>query len=115
MDQRQLLRDMFQAAVQAASPEHTIKNYLPEAPRGRTIVIGCGKAAATMAKAFEDSWEHPLEGLVVTSYGHGVPTQKIKGMEASHPIPDAESIKAAGAIQALVKDLNKEDLVVFLA
>ena len=50
---------MFQAAVQAASPEHTIKNYLPEAPRGRTIVIGCGKAAATMAKAFEDSWEHP--------------------------------------------------------
>ena len=115
MDQRQLLRDMFQAAVQAASPEHTIKNYLPEAPRGRTIVIGCGKAAATMAKAFEDSWEHPLEGLVVTRYGHGVPTQKIKVMEASHPIPDAESMKAAVAIQALVKDLNKEDLVVFLA
>ncbi|HBZ18796.1 MAG TPA: glycerate kinase, partial [Betaproteobacteria bacterium] len=70
MNRRDLLRDLFDAAVQAALPKHTIKEYLPDPPKGRTIVVGCGKAAATMAKAFEECWEHPLEGIVVTPYGH---------------------------------------------
>ncbi|MDA1332442.1 MAG: glycerate kinase [Proteobacteria bacterium] len=114
MNQRELLRNLFDAAVKAALPEHTIKHYLPDPPKGRTIVIGCGKAAAAMAKAFEDCWEYPLEGIVVTRYGHSVPTERIKVIEASHPVPDTAGMQAALKIQALVTNLTPDDLVVFL-
>jgi glycerate 2-kinase len=111
---RELLDKLFQSAVAAAQPEHTIANYLPEPPTGRTIVIGCGKAAATMAKAFEDAWTHPLEGVVVTRYGHSVPTKMIKVLEASHPVPDEAGLAAAREIMDRVSGLSKDDLVVFL-
>ena len=114
MSQRDLLRDLFDAAVQAALPKHTIIEYLPDPPKGRTIVVGCGKAAATMAKAFEECWEHPLEGIVVTPYGHIVPTKRVKVIEASHPVPDSAGMQAALNIQALVTNLTPDDLVVFL-
>ena len=114
MSQRDLLRDLFDAAVQAALPKHTIIEYLPDPPKGRTIVVGCGKAAATMAKAFEECWEHPLEGIVVTPYGHSVPTKRVKVIEASHPVPDSAGMQAALNIQALVPNLTPDDLVVFL-
>ena len=113
-NQRELLRDLFDGAVQAALPKHTIKKYLPDPPKGRTIVVGCGKAAATMAQAVEKCWEYPLEGIVVTRYGHSVPTERIKVVEASHPVPDAAGMQAALKIQALVSNLTAEDLVIFL-
>ena len=114
MKHKKLLQDLFHAAVDAALPEHTIRDYLPHPPVGRTVVIGCGKAAATMAKAFEEAWEYPLEGIVVTRYGHKVPTRSIKVLEASHPIPDEAGMAAALEMQALVANLTSEDLVVFL-
>jgi glycerate 2-kinase len=114
MSERALLRKMFDAAVDAALPEKSIKRFLPPPPRGRTIVVGAGKASAAMAKAFEDAWDHPLEGLVVTRYGHGVPCQRIKIVEASHPVPDAAGVAAAQDILNLVQGLTKDDLVVAL-
>ncbi len=70
-DDRFILHSLFQAALDAASPAGKFAGRLPEAPKGRTIVVGAGKAAASMAQAFESEWQHPLEGIVVTRYGHG--------------------------------------------
>lgn len=114
MKHKKLLENLFHAAVDAALPEHTIKYYLPHPPVGRTVVIGCGKAAAAMAQAFENAWEYPLKGIVVTRYGHKVPTRSIKVLEASHPIPDEAGMAAALEMQALVANLTSDDLVVFL-
>ncbi|MFN0041429.1 MAG: DUF4147 domain-containing protein, partial [Burkholderiales bacterium] len=79
---------MFNTAIAAALPDKSLPAFLPQPPKGRTIVIGCGKAAASRAKAVEDHWSGPLSGLVVTRYGHRVPTRKIEVVEASHPVPD---------------------------
>ncbi len=114
MDQRKLLREMFDAAVAAALPSSLIPRFLPKPPVGRTIVIGAGKASAAMAKAFEDHWPHPLEGLVVTRYGHGVPCNRIKIIEAAHPVPDAAGAQAAADILNIVQGLTADDLVVAL-
>jgi glycerate 2-kinase len=114
MEPRDLLRKMFDAAVAAALPAKIVPRFLPAKPKGRTIVIGAGKASAAMARAFEDHWPHPLEGLVVTRYGHGVPCQRIKIIEAAHPVPDAAGAKAAADILALVQGLTADDLVVAL-
>ena len=114
MEHKQLLQELFHAAIDAALPEHTIMDYLPDPPIGRTVVIGCGKAAATMAKAFEEAWNYPLEGVVVTRYGHKVSTRFIKVLEASHPIPDAAGMAAAMEMQALIANLTSDDLVVFM-
>ena len=73
-----LLRRMFDAAVTAGLPAGIVARYLPERPKGRTIVLGAGKASAAMAKAVEDAWEGALGGLVVTRYGHGVPCERIQ-------------------------------------
>ena len=113
-DHRALLRAMFEAAVNAAAPALCVPRYLPARPKGRTIVVGAGKAAAAMAAAVEAHWEGPVEGLVVTRYGHGAPTQRIKVGEASHPVPDAAGPAAARAILDLVKGLSPEDLVLCL-
>jgi glycerate 2-kinase len=80
-----LLRAMLDAAVSAALPERIVPPHLPAPPKGRTIVLGAGKASAAMAKAVEDHWPGPLKGLVVTRYGHGVPCAQIEIVEASHP------------------------------
>jgi hydroxypyruvate reductase len=113
-DHRVLLRAMFDAAVGAAAPALCVPPHLPPPPKGRTIVVGAGKAAAAMAAAVEAHWRGPIEGLVVTRYGHGAPTRSIKVVEASHPVPDAAGPAAARAILDLVKRLTADDLVLCL-
>lgn len=111
---RQLLQRMFQAAIAAAQPAHCVPPHLPEAPRGRLIVIGAGKASAAMARAVEDHWPGPLSGLVVTRYGYGVPCERIEIVEAAHPVPDAAGLAAAGRIRDLVGGLSADDTVLCL-
>jgi glycerate 2-kinase len=109
-----LLRAMFAAAVDAALPKHAVPKFMPRAPQGRTIVIGAGKASAAMAQSFEKHWKGPLEGLIVTRYGHGAKTKLIEIVEAAHPVPDAAGIKAAARMLQILQGLNKDDLVVAL-
>src|SRR5438128_1171019 len=75
---RDLLEDLFRTAVAAADPARAIATHLPEPPRGRTVVVGAGKASAQMAAAFERLWPGPLTGLVVTRYGYAAPTRQIE-------------------------------------
>lgn len=111
---RDLLSRMFAAAVAAADPALLVPRFLPARPKGRTIVIGAGKASAAMALAFERAWDGPLEGLVVTRYGHGAPCERIEIVEAAHPVPDAAGRAAAGRILDKVRGLTEDDLVVAL-
>jgi hydroxypyruvate reductase len=105
---------MFQAAVDAALPSICVPAYLPSRPKGRTVVIGAGKASGAMAKALEDAWDGPLEGLVVTRYGYRVPTKRLEVVEAAHPVPDAAGRDAARRIYELVQGLSSDDLVLCL-
>ncbi|MBG1232200.1 glycerate kinase type-2 family protein [Aestuariivirga litoralis] len=114
MKPEKLLRKMFDAAVEAAQPKHTIAAHLPKPPKGRTIVIGAGKGSAAMAAAFEKAWKGPLQGLVVTRYGYGMATKKIEVVEAAHPVPDAAGRDGAARMLAMVQGLTKDDLVVAL-
>jgi glycerate 2-kinase len=117
MKERQLLRDMFEAAIIAASPDKTVPANLPPPPAGRTVVVGAGKAAASMARAVEAHWpdDKPLAGLVVTRYGHGTGLLKrIEVVEAAHPVPDAAGQIAARRILDLVGDLGPDDLALCL-
>ena len=109
-----LLRGMFDAAVAAALPARTVPGHLPAPPKGRTIVLGAGKASAAMAKAVEDNWPGPIGGLVVTRYGHSVPCKQIQIVEAAHPIPDAAGEAAARRILDLALDAGPDDLVLCL-
>ena len=109
-----LLRTLFDAAVARAQPERCVPPRLPPPPEGRTIVVGAGKAAASMAHAVETHWPGPLSGLVVTRYGHGLPCKRIQVVEAAHPVPDAAGEAAAASILGMVKDAGAEDLVVCL-
>jgi len=116
---RALLRQMFDAAVAAAQPALCLGAHLPAPPKGRTLVIGAGKASAAMARAFEDLWlarnaGSPLEGLVVTRYGYEVPCQHIEIIQAAHPVPDAASEQAAQRIRQRISHLTADDLVVAL-
>jgi glycerate 2-kinase len=112
--QRQLLQQMFAAAIEAAQPAQCVPSHLPEVPRGRLIVIGAGKASAAMARAVEDHWPGQLSGLVVTRYGYAVPCQRIEIVEAAHPVPDAAGLAAAGRIFDLVSNLSADDTVLCL-
>lgn len=85
---REFLSYLFETAVAAAHPEQVLSQHLPEDTSGRAIVIGAGKAAASMAAALEKHWQGPLSGLVVTRYGHGAACEKIEVVEAAHPVPD---------------------------
>jgi glycerate 2-kinase len=111
---RELLRAMFDAAVEVAQPATTISAYLPPPPKGRTVVVGAGKASAAMAKAVESAWPGPLQGLVITRYGHNVPCRRIEIVEASHPVPDTKGRDAAQRILQLVSGLGDDDLVLVL-
>ena len=111
---RDLLESLFRAAVARAEPGPAIAAALPEKPRGRTIVIGAGKAAAQMAAAFEKAWDAPLQGLVVTRYGYAAPTSRIEVLEASHPVPDVAGEAAAARLMAMLRGLTADDLVVAL-
>jgi len=111
---RDLLRAMFDAAILAAQPARCLPPHLPAPPKGRTLVIGAGKASAAMAKAVEDNWPGPLSGIVVTRYGYAVPCQRIEIVEAAHPIPDAAGLTAAKRILERVSALTPDDLVIAL-
>ncbi len=111
---KSFLTAIFDAAVAAAQPELTIRKYLPAKPKGRTIVIGAGKGSAQMAAALEKAWDGPLEGLVVTRYGYGAKTERIKVLEAAHPVPDAAGLAGAQALLDQVAGLTSDDLVIAL-
>ena len=111
---RKLLRAMFDAAVDAAQPALCVPPHLPPPPVGRTVVIGAGKAGGAMARAVEENWQGPLEGLVVTRYGHRVGTERIEVVEASHPVPDQAGAHAARRILELAGGLGEEDLALCL-
>jgi len=115
-DARALLRALFDAALAAARPATCLAPYIDklQPPKGRTIVIGAGKASAAMAKALEDRWHHPIEGLVVTRYGYGEACKRIEIVEAAHPVPDAAGLAAAQRILAMAHGLTKDDLVLCL-
>ncbi len=113
-DPRPLLRRLFDAAVAAADPARIVPAHLPARPEGRTVVVGAGKASAAMARAFERAWDGPLEGLVVTRYGHGCPCDRIEIVEAAHPTPDEAGFDAARRIVETVSGLGADDLVVAL-
>lgn len=114
VDPRMLLKSLFEIAVAAADPALIVPAWLPDPPRGRTIVIGAGKGSAAMAKAFDDAWPYPLEGVVVTRYGYGVPCRRIRVIEAAHPVPDKAGLAGSRQLFALVSDLTADDLVVAL-
>jgi hydroxypyruvate reductase len=108
------LKSLLQAALASADPLQVVPPHLPAAPAGRTIVVGAGKAAAAMALAVEEHWPGPLEGLVVTRYGHGLPCGRIEVVEAAHPVPDAAGRAAAARILERVQGLTPHDLVLVL-
>lgn len=111
-----LLRSLFDAAVAAAQPALCLPPHLPSPPRGRTLVIGAGKAAAAMAQAVEAHWPAtaPLSGLVITPYGHALPTTRIAVAEAAHPVPDAAGLQATAQMRGLLQGLSADDLVLCL-
>ena len=111
---RQKLRQLFDAAVAAASPAGAIPANLPPLPRGRTVVIGAGKAAIAMAAAFENNWTGPLEGFVVAPHGYPHDLRRIAVMHGGHPVPDAGSLAAADRALALAATLGADDLLVAL-
>ncbi len=118
---RQLLRALFDAAVARAQPAKVMAAQLPPPPKGRTLVVGAGKAAGAMALAFEAAWPEsaPLSGLVITRYGH-MPdrpqgaAQRIEVVEAAHPVPDEAGLRASTRMLELVRHLGPDDLVVCL-
>lgn len=116
MTARAALRALFDTAVAAADPRTVLARHLPPKPvSGRCIVVGGGKSAAVMAAALEDAWpDVVLEGTVVTRYGHAVPTRRIEVIEASHPVPDANSERGALRLLERVRGLTKDDLVIAL-
>lgn len=120
MNPRELLLQSFRAAVDAADPLKSLAAFLPPADEirrfGRTVVVGAGKAAASMAKAVEDHWpaDLPLEGLVVTRYAHGLPCRRIEVIEAGHPVPDEAGEQAAAEILRRAAALDGDDLLLVL-
>ncbi len=111
---RALLEESFRAAVAAADPLQILAAHLPAPPRGRTFVAAAGKAAAAMAAAVERHWQGELSGIAITRYGHGVPTSRIRVVEAGHPVPDEAGERAAAEILAAVRTLGEGDLLLAL-
>ena len=116
MEPRELLLEGFRAALAAADPLGIVPPHLPAPPRGRTLVIGAGKAAASMALAVERHWpsDRALSGVVITRYHHGLPTERIRVVEAGHPIPDESGERAAQEILDSVRALGPDDLLLAL-
>ena len=111
---RGLLEESFRAAVAAADPLKILAPHLPVPPPGRTFVAAAGKAAASMALAAEKSYRGDLEGIAITRYGHGLPTRKIRVVEAGHPVPDEAGERAAREILEKTKQLRAGDLLLAL-
>ena len=113
IDTEQKLKLIMNSALEAAMPKDKFK-LLPAKPEGKLIVLGAGKAAASMAAEFEKVYDHSLEGMVITRYGHYTKTKVIKVLEASHPKPDQASLEATKILFNLAKNAKKEDHIVFL-
>lgn len=112
---RGALTEIFMAAVKSADPHEALIGALPEKPRGRCVVVGAGKASGAMAAALEAAWpDVDMQGVVVTRYGHAVLTQKIRIVEAAHPVSDAMSEVASMLMMEQVKGLREEDCVIAL-
>lgn len=112
---RRLLRALFDAAVASADPARVVAPFLPAPPAGRCVVVGAGKAAASMAAAVEAAWpDVRLSGVVVTPYRYELETRRIRVRSAAHPVPDANSTAAAREILAAVHGLGEDDLVLVL-
>ena len=109
-----LLEQMFRIAVAQAQPALAVAQNLPPRPRGRTVVIGAGKASSQMARAFELAWDGPISGLVVTRYGYAQACERIEIVEAAHPVPDEAGFLGARRIMETVSGLGPDDLVVAL-
>lgn len=116
MNPGELLHQSFQAAVAAADPLKILAAHLPAPPLGKTLVVGAGKAAASMAAAVEASWpsQAPLEGLVITRYAHGLPLSRLQCIEAGHPVPDLAGERAAQEIFERAQALGPDDLLLVL-
>jgi hydroxypyruvate reductase len=114
IEPRSFLTSLFEAAVVAADPYAAIRAHLPGRPKGRTIVIGAGKAASQMAAAFERLWDGPLEGIVVARHGPVEKCERIKVLQSAHPVPDEAGRVASSALLELVEGLTADDLVVAL-
>jgi glycerate 2-kinase len=113
-DPRSLLRELFDAAVAVASPVNCMRAWLPERPAGRVVVVGAGKAAASMAAELEKAWKGPLLGQVIVPYGYAADCRSISVIEAAHPVPDDAGVEAAAAIRRSVSGLSVDDTVVCL-
>jgi glycerate 2-kinase len=120
-DRRPLLRAIFDAAVAAAHPDVILSSHLPPAPKGKIICLAAGKGAAAMAAAAERHYLDELKldpsrltGLATTRHGHGVPTRRIRVVEAGHPVPDEAGLKAADETLALAQEASPDDLLLVL-
>ncbi len=111
--QAQALRALFDAAVAAADPMRIVPSALPDRPPGRVVVVGGGKASARMAEAVESVWG-PVEGLVITRYGHARPCRGVEIVEAAHPVPDAAGAAATARMLQLLEDLGADDFALAL-
>ena len=112
--EREILKQLFKAAVDAADPKIVLPPNLPVPPKGKTVVVGCGKGVAQMASALEQSWDGDLSGVVVTRYGFAENCEKIKVLEAAHPVPDENGLRATGCIFDALEGLTPDDLVIAL-
>src|SRR5687767_3114325 len=108
---RALLEESFRAAVAAADPLQILAPHIPPQPKGRTFVAAAGKAAASMAAALEKHFKGELDGIAITRYGHGLPTSRIRVIEAGHPVPDEAGEAAARQILERTEQLGSEDLL----
>ena len=114
VEPRSFLVSLFEAAVRAADPLEAIRRHLPEPPKGRTIVIGAGKAASQMAAAFEQLWDGPYTGVVVARHGPIEQTRQIRVVQSAHPVPDEAGLLGSQALLDAVTGLTEDDLVIAL-
>nr|MBC8159323.1 glycerate-2-kinase family protein [Alphaproteobacteria bacterium] len=113
MTPRDLLIQSFNSALAAADPVKIVPSHLPTPPKGRTLVVGAGKAGGSMVRAIEEHWpaDKELSGIVITRYQHGVNAQRVSVIEAGHPVPDEAGGQAARQILDEVKSLTRDDLL----
>lgn len=114
IDPRSFLTSLFETAVRAADTLEAIRTHLPARPKGRTVVIGAGKAASQMAASFEKLWDGPYEGTVVARHGPIEKTSRIKVLQSAHPVPDDAGLVGSQALLDAVQGLTEDDLVIAL-
>ena len=109
-----LLLEAFEQGLAAVNPERTLPGALPPPPRGRTVVVGAGKASASMAQVLEEHWAEKLSGLIAVPHGYALPCRRVTVVEAAHPVPDEDGMAAARQMMELVSGLTEDDLVIGL-